>query len=95
MSVKQCDEFGSDLFKSGLENGVTLDPFIAQNLIDEVEKGRGPSYQAVCDAALDMYLLEGVERQAFTDFLGRVFGRRRRERQRIRREAFSIPFAPR
>ncbi len=92
MSVRPCDEFGSDLFKSGFENGLSLDSFLAQDLIDEIDKGgRHPSYQAACDAALDKYLVQGKAREAYTNFLGRVFGRRRREKYKQWRER---PFAP-
>lgn len=92
MSVRACDQLGSDLFKSGFENGVSLNIFLAQDLIDEVEKGGPfPNYAAARDAALDKYLISGKEREAYTDFLGRVFGRRRREKFKEWRER---PFAP-
>ncbi len=95
MSIRACDEFGSDLFKSGFENGVSLDVLMAQNLIEEIEKGGDyPSFGIAREAALSKFLLSGKEREAYTDFLGRVFGRRRRERERVKKEAFARPSPP-
>ena len=96
MKFRENDEFGADLFQSGFEHGLTLDPLLACDLMEEFGQSfRGKDYKDIRDAALDKFLLAGDERAAYKVFLDRFYQRRAREAKKKKREPFAIPFAPR
>lgn len=84
MRYKPCDQFSVDLFRSGNDYGLTLNPQVAERLLEEMSGNFGrsgfykPARNFTLDRAVEKEWIIDEERSAYKDFIDRFFLRRAR-----------------
>jgi len=93
MTIKPSDRLGYWLFEAGRQWGCELSPRVATCLMEDIEQGLGgDTLEQRMEFALDLEeVFDESERHAYKMALGHLMD----ERAQAKREALSIPFAPR